>query len=164
MRYQTTASIHGPPETAIRIVRDALIANGFRIVDSCAGELTMMGPGMNSSRENPLRGVSLVTARVNQTQLELDAELGGVARLGRFVFFFPIALGLLLMLFFAIIAWAIANFGQQPLPSLIPLLTPLLTTLPWLVIGPWMTRIIRRRTERAIDALVHNATMIATDQ
>ncbi|MEL6982263.1 MAG: hypothetical protein AAFO29_07550, partial [Actinomycetota bacterium] len=29
----------------------------------------------------------------------------------------------------------------------------------WSIVGPWMGRALRRRTERAVDTLVHNAAM-----
>lgn len=117
---------------------------------------------MNSSRENAIRGVTEARVLSDRGVIEIQAELGGVARLGRFVTLFPLVLGVVLAMIFLLIVWANGELGKQPANVWIPLIAPLLSTLPWLILGPWIARLFRRRTERAIESLLQSAAHCAS--
>jgi hypothetical protein len=157
MQYTSSIPIAGPPETAIRVVRDALIANGFTIVEAKPTEFTATGPGMMSTNQNAILGVSKATLRIDGAVIHVKAELGGAAWIGRFAMFFPIGLGVLLAAVFWVIRQAQGNLANKPTA----VLAPLLAVSPWLVIGPLMARFIRKRTEQAVDALLQSAASIS---
>ena len=147
--YLSTSVISGPPEAAIRVVRDALMANAFTITSLSPTAFEATGPGLSSSNQNALLGVSKATFRAEQGLLHVEAELGGAARLGLFVMVFPFVLGGIL-----IITLSAVNRPKA-------LLAPLLAVAPWVVIGPLMARMFRRRTEKAINALLLSAASIS---
>ncbi len=152
MQYVSSIKIPGPPESAVKVVCDALIANGFAIADANSTGVTATGPGLISSNQNAILGASRASFRTEGGVLHVQAELGGAAWLGRFAMFFPIGLGVLLVIIFGAMWWP-----QKPTAVVIPLIA----VSPWLVIGPLMARSIRRKTERAIDALLQSAASMS---
>lgn len=170
-RYLTCEETAEGGGDAIQAAVDALAHQGFRIEQDKGKSATLVGPGMHSTRQNPLVGASEITLRVEGGMLHAEAELGGVDTMRRFLFRFPLLLGLGLGLTFAV-AGGLAGgrafgggFGVPWAPGwrwlLLGLAAGLLPVAPWLVLSPLMARRIRRRTESAIDALIHNATFAA---
>ena len=144
-----------------------LIYNGFELVHRDSTSAVLTGPGMSSTHQNPLLGASKVTLQLRDHALEAAAELGGVDYMRRFLMRFPFLLGLGLGLLFAVVGglhfgrqhgigfgvpwapgwrWLIVAFGGAMLP-----------VTPWLVLSPLMSRMILKRTQRALEVLVRNA-------
>ena len=148
MRYTTTRAYSGATVDALRVIEETLLPNGFHIVKSDASRLELRGPGMWSSKENPIRGATVVSVEARDSVLHLDTSLGGVARLARFACVFPIVLWFVLGLMSATKAEA----------------GGLLTTKSlywigiWLVVGPALAFWIRRRTIGALDTMLLNAS------
>ena len=157
MQYTSSRTLAGSPESALRVVREALVANGFAIVEASPTEVTAIGPGMFDSRQNPLHGVSKAKFRAEDGVIRAQAELGGAVWLGRFAMFFPLGLGLLLAMLFGLMG---LKPGRPGSPSS-PVLIPLIAVSPWLVLGPLLGRFIRKRTEKAVEALVQSAATIS---
>ncbi len=149
MQYVSATAISGRPGTAVRVVRDALVANAFTIVSANPTAFTATGPGLSSSNQNPLLGISKVSLRAEGGVLDVQAELGGASRLGLLAIFLPLALGVLLA--------AIFYLANKPNA----VIAPLGAVAPWLVLGPLMARMIRRRTEKAINALLESSASIS---
>jgi hypothetical protein len=149
MQYVSTTPISGRPEAAIRMVRDALVANAFTIVSASPTAFEATGPGMTGSNQNALLGISKASFRAEEGVIHVQAELGGAARLGLFVMFFPLALGGVL----------VATLSLANKPNAV--LAPLLAVSPWLVVGPLMACFFRRRTEKAINALLLSTASIS---
>jgi hypothetical protein len=147
--YRGTTSIVGSGDEALRVVRDALIANGFSVASTGGGSLEAQGPGMHSSRENPIRGVSRARARVHGSTLEIEADLGGVARLGWLLLILPITLGLIL----AGVTWMQLSGAERAGDYL----GPVLMTGIWIVLAPLFLWHIRTRTVKAVEALLYSA-------
>lgn len=147
MIYVASTTIAGSPEIALGRIRDALLANGLTITTAESTELTVTGPGLMSTKENPIRGVSVATFLAQGGALRVQAELGGAAFLGRFAIYFPIGLGL----FMAAVFWVLLGKSAAVIA--------LLSVSPWLILGPLMARMIRRRTEKALDALLQGAAI-----
>lgn len=120
-------------------------------------------PGLNSTRQNPLLGASKIYLALDGHQLRLDAELGGVDSMRRFLMRFPFLLGLGLGLFFGIgggfmfgrqfgvgfgvpwaqgWTWMFFSIGVAMLP-----------VAPWLFLSPMMSNMIRTRTQNALYAI-----------
>ena len=149
MPYVSAVALSGPPEAAIRVVRDALIANAFTIGSVSPTEFTATGPGLMSSNQNPLLGVSGVSFRAEDGALHVQTELGGATRLGLFAIFFPLGLGLALA--------GVLRVANKPNAFI----APMLAVAPWLVLGPLIAFFIRKRTQKAINALLLSAASIS---
>lgn len=147
-----------------------LTNNGFAIVDHDRTSANLTGPGLNSTKQNPLLGASKIHLELRDQQLRLDAELGGVDSMRRFLMRFPFLLGLGLGLFFGVIGGI--TFGQQfgvgfgvPWAQGITWMlfatgAAMLPVSPWLVLSPMMSKMIRTRTQNALTTLVANAVRI----
>lgn len=152
MRYETRHDFEGSAEAALKAVEAVLVPNGFRLVDSGPGRNRYAGRGMNNSRENPLRGATRIEVAAQTRVLRLHADLGGVRRMALFVCVFPLVLWAGLTL-----APMIATGGDRMDISM----TGILGTALWLVLGPVIAWVIRRRTVRALDDLLAGAAAVA---
>jgi hypothetical protein len=148
-----------------------LEAVGFKILSCDQNRAELQGPGMNSTKQNPLLGATTIQVRRSDSGIKLDATLGGIATMERFLKWFPLGLGLLLGTLFAFVGGM--GFGQQfGIPFGVPWAQglnwiivaytfALLPITPWFFISPWMVNMIRRRTTEALKTLLHNAVMKA---
>lgn len=148
-----------------------LEAVGFRILSCDKRQAELQGPGLNSTKQNPLLGATSIHLRCTENRILLDANLGGVATMERFLKWFPLGLGLLLGTLFAFVGGF--GFGRGfGIPFGVPwaqglnwivvaYLFALLPISPWIFISPWMIRMIRNRTKSALETLLHNAVMKA---
>ena len=153
MRYAASLPFRGRADEAFGLAEAALTALGFRLADKSAAAREWVGPGMNSSRESALLGATRIHASHGGGELAVEAELGGVARLARFVTWFPILLPLTLGLVLAGVFAALHGPG----PWLLAVAAPVAANVAlWLVLGPLMARRFRARTDRALDALLAN--------
>ncbi len=159
MQYTASLSFSGNTEKAFGLAEFALTAIGFRLTQRTAESLEMVGPGMNSTRESALVGASRIHILSNPSALAIEADLGGVERMSRFVTLFPLGLALLLAILFAILFGTLFNTG----PWLFTIVAVTgINAVVWLLVGPWMARRIRARTCRGLDALLAN--MVAVGQ
>jgi hypothetical protein len=169
--YIKTTDFSGPAERVLAAAITTLTNNGFAIVDRSDVEATLAGPGFNSTRQNPLVGASRITIAARGHTLHVNAELGGVESMRRFLMRFPFLLGLGLGAFFAVFGGVFfgqlfgVGFGAPGMAgwrwAALTLTMGLLLSVPWIVISPMMVRTIRRRTHRALDVLVDNCTFHA---
>lgn len=152
MRYETRQDFQGSAESALHAIEATLLPNGFRLVDSGPGRNLYAGRGMNNSRENPLRGATRIEVDAATRVLRLQADLGGVRRLALFVCIFPIVLWAGLTL-----APMIAHGGDRMQIGA----AGMVGTAVWLVVGPLLAWVIRRRTVKALDDLLAGAAAVA---
>ena len=161
--YERTIPFTGDREAAMRLAMNALVANGFRLADKSEHELSFLGPGLNSSRENPVRGATAVRLTWSCGSLSLDAELGGVRRMARFLIFFPLAMAA----FFLLLGGLLLSFGLRSgaNPAMFAgLAVPALALSPWLFLSPWMIRRIRARTVLALDDLLGSLALASRSE
>jgi len=152
MQFIASVAVEGPPQRAVSMLRDALIANAFTITEAGQTGFKATGPGMTSTNQNAIRGVSTATVRAEGNVIHVAAELGGAAWIGRFAVLFPLSLGVLLAMVFGMLWWPKHRDA---------VIVPLLVAAPWLLLGPLMARTVRRRTEQAIEALLQSAASIS---
>src|SRR5689334_8239393 len=103
MQYSSSQPFRGDSEKAFGLAETALTALGFRLMGRTPARVELVGPGMNSSRESPLMGASRIELLSGGGKLSVEAELGGVARMSRFVTLFPICLVLSLGVVFSVV-------------------------------------------------------------
>jgi len=156
MTYENTINFSGDSRRAMQVAIDALIANGFRTGSKTESSLSCTGPGMNSTSQNPLRGISNAQITVSGNTISIRAELGSV----KFMITFLIALMVSMSLLFLMV------FGMTPLHSkTTPTRMPafLLPSAVGLVLVPFLGIMMKRRTTRAVDALLHNMAALSVD-
>lgn len=160
MEYSKTVPFTGKASKALEVARSTFLPQGFQLVASTDYELRVTGPGINSTRENPLKGITeaSIVIRPSASAIEMKATLGGVERMKKFLTFFPLGMALLFMIVFGVLALTVPDF-RRPWIFLIPLAA----LSPWLFLAPMMSRMIGRRTVQAIDTLLSNMVMLGTD-
>jgi hypothetical protein len=168
--FSTYAVTTKPTEDVLQAVLVKLTNNGFAIVKRDGKSVELTGPGLNSTRQNPLLGASRIRLELHGHELSLDAELGGVETMRRFLMRFPFMLGLGLGLFFGVVG-GIA-FGRQfgvgfGVPwaqgltwMLLAIGGSMLPVTPWLFLSPMMSKMMRTRTQNALTTLVTNAVQL----
>jgi hypothetical protein len=144
--YQNSKHVPGEASTAAKRIVDLLSGQGFRIFTQNRDVVELAGPGMSSSRQNPLVGASKVTIRSLGREVAIEADFGAVRRLIR-------TLGIVILsleiLFFGL-SVSIIPFE----PRVLRYIVPVLPVAPWLFLLPWMNWLFKRRTARALDALL----------
>src|SRR5262245_48252499 len=92
MRYLSSVPFRGDIDRALGLAASTLTGVGFRLTGRTAESVRLAGPGVKSTRRNGLRGASHIFIWANGGELVIEAELGGVARMSRFLIWFPICL------------------------------------------------------------------------
>ena len=140
-QYQYSVPFQGDARKAFNIALTSLISLGFEIDRSTDWELHAIGPGMHSNQQPALLGVTELTLSINLSSITADAVLGGAATMKAFIYLFPPALILSLLIFFILLgmkmSWLIG-----------------LIVLPWFIIAPLMSKMIEGKTTQAVDRLV----------
>jgi len=127
--------------------------HGFELEQVGETELVVTGPGMRSTKQNPILGLARGRFQFNESTVEFKGELGGVEFMRKFLYFFPPALGGGLCTFFAL-----SNHFANQNPATV--FTPLLCIASWIFISPIMAKAIKKKTERAIDTVLHNMSIM----
>jgi hypothetical protein len=164
--FATAVAIPVPSGDALLVALVILANHGFTITDRDEHSAHLVGPGLHSTNPNPLLGASRIHLEMRDQQLRLQAELGGVHAMRRFIIRFPLLLGLVLGVLFALGGWVLG----QPFPMgvgvpgarewkwfALAMAAGLLPVAPWLFLGPVIASMVRTRTERALTSLVQNA-------
>ena len=150
MEYSTSAVLNVSPEAAIAAACSLFMANGFKVEQPSATEIIAIGPGMQSTSEKAIFGVTRAEISVSSDRVDIHTELGGVQTMRKFLYIFPPVLGASLSLsFFAFLdgPWYVIFVGFAPI-------------FPWVVISPMMVRWIKKRTTKAVDVLIHNISNV----
>lgn len=158
LEYSKTVPFAGNGAKALDVARAAFVGQSFQIVSSSDSELRVTGPGLSSTRENPLKGLSEASIVVRADSIEVRALMGGAQKLKTFVRVFPLALACLFMIVFGVIAWLVPVMRHAWI-----FLIPLLALSPWLFLAPLIGRSIDRRTRQAVDTLLSNMLMMGRD-
>lgn len=174
MAYSNSIAFTGDAQRLLAAATTILMTHGFAVVYQDDHEIEFAGPGLKSTRQNPILGASTVIIRANHGRLSIEAEYGGVESLRRFMFRFPLLLGLGLGSAFAVMMTAMLvvirltgvrfDFGAPivwwlPILALLP---ALLAVSPWVVLAPWIRHHLERKTTVAIETLMANLCHLAT--
>lgn len=137
----------GSTERAFDLALTTLTGHGFGIDEESADVLTFSGPGLMSTRQSPLLGATwLRLARVG-SNLQLEADLGGVRRMRKFLVLFPPGLALFLLAVFQLIP----GFNMQ-----VAVIAAVASISPWIVLTPLFSVMIQKRTVRSLEVLLQN--------
>lgn len=167
--FEVEAQTTEDPQQALSRAILVLETVGFRIVSCDERNAELQGPGLNSTKQNPLLGATMIHLRCTERTIRLTAKLGGVATMQRFLTWFPWILGLSLGTIFALAGGI--GFGRAAgIPFGVPwaqgfnwilaaYAMALLPVAPWLFLSPWLIRVIRNRTRVALETLLQNAVI-----
>jgi hypothetical protein len=164
--YSKTVPFVGHTAKAVDVARTTFMSQGFQIVANSDHELRVTGPGLNSTKENPLKGVSEASIIIRASAIEIKAMLGGTEKLKKFLRIFPLGMALFFLLVIGIVFGVIAltrSEFQQWWIFLIAALIPALALSPWLFLSPIMVRWIEKKTVQAVDTLLNNMVVIGKD-
>lgn len=157
--YEKSVELKGDPAKALEMAQGVFVQQGFRITETAEDGFEVSGPGMTNNKQNPLLGASKVRATVIGRALSLQAELGGVRQMRKFLLCFIPGMAIFFLILFSILPHT--DRGGQPisLGSVYKLIGLIFS--PWLVIIPVMTSGMRNRTVEALDTVLHNAAVIS---
>ena len=144
MTHTASVKLAGDPARALDLAATVLASNGFRLERRDEQPLVAVGRGMLSTKQNPLTGAGRVALTRIGGELRLEADLGGLRAMARFLVALP--LGMVVALG---VAWAATGGTRSPVPW-----QAALALAPWAVIAPLMIVWIRRRTIIALDDLL----------
>ena len=157
MQYAASLPFSGDTDRAFGLAESALTGIGFQITERTAESVSLVGPGMNNTRQSALGGASRIHILSGRGELALEADLGGVEWMSRFVTLFPPGL----CLFLAILFLGVFGVVLGPGPWMIPAAAvPGGMALIWLVLGPLIARHIRAQTCRGLDTLLANMVAV----
>ena len=157
MDYEKTVPFSGNMEKALDVARNVFIQHNFEIVHGSDSEVELTGPGMLSSRQNPLVGISRVCIRGTNGNLSIEGEFGGIRKLTKYLVLFIVGMAIFFVVFFGII---LPKQGQ-PLNKII--LISLAPFIPWPVIIPLMAIWMKSRTSKALDTLINNMVALGRE-
>ena len=155
MHHSAAIPFSGDPSLAFDLAISLLTGIGFRIEKRDSGVVQFTGPGMNSTRESPLRGASQLRIREGIQELSVEAELGGVERMCRFIRIFPLALNFFLLLL-AVVITAASHPAVLPIVAGVAAAATGVNALVWLALSPMICRQLERKICRFIDTLLEN--------
>jgi hypothetical protein len=153
MHYSTAVAFEGDTAKAFDLAAAALTSLGFRTIARDGSSLEMVGPPMTSNRQSALIGASRISVVHGADELSIEAELGGVQRMSRFVTYFPAGLCLFLCATFYVVFGLVLDHRGWEIPVLAATGGNVML---WLILAPLITRHMRGRTCRGIDALLEN--------
>lgn len=173
MTYSNSVAVTGDAQRVLASASTILMTIGFEVVEQAGDRIEFVGPGLSSTRQNPILGASKLIVGVEHGRLFVNADYGGVDSLRRFMIRFPLLLGIGIGSVFAVIlsvvflvlyilgvdmgpAWAIA--WLSPLMAFGIALT---SVSPWIFLAPWITRHLQRKTADALDTLMTNVSHAA---
>lgn len=172
-KYSTSVSIQEVTGDVLQVALAILANSGFKIVNRDSHSASLTGPGLNNTRQNPLLGATLIQIVVDDDRMKLNAELGGVDSMSRFLTRFPFMLGLGLAVLFGVgggflfgrafgvgfgVPWA-----QGWTWMLFATTIAVVPVAPWLFLTPMIARSIRKRTQHALSTLANNAVQLSRD-
>jgi hypothetical protein len=155
--FSTSVPFTGNARRALAVAQSTLLASNFVVISSSEALLQVKGRGMTSTRGNPLKGMTEGTFVVRNSAIEVSAVLGGVQWLKNFLRIMPLAMAVLFLVIFGVVAVFVPVFRHWWI-----FLIPIAALSPWLVLAPVMGRTIERRTTEAIDDLVSNMVLLGS--
>ena len=147
MDYETEIPFKGDEKKALDVSLNVFISQGFEIVDKRDTSYELMGPGMWSTRQNPLVGISRVMVNAYSDRIKLRAEFGGIKKMQTFLLALICGMALFFIILFGYL------FRDAPGYSIF---IPLAPFFPWPFLIPIMVRVMKKRTLRAIDTFFKN--------
>ncbi len=153
IQYEQSVNLKCDRKEALSEAKRYFMNHGFKLEENESNELIVTGKGMNSSRQNPIRGLTKGKLIFSNTEINFSGELGGVEFMKKFLYFFPPFLALVI-----IVPLAITAYLKKDFPTF-GLFIPLLAISPWIFLAPMMAGSIKKKTEFEIETLLSNIAL-----
>ncbi|MHC4665025.1 MAG: hypothetical protein ACYS9T_03585 [Planctomycetota bacterium] len=157
MDYQRTIPV-ADSEKAVGAAASVFIQHSFRITQKSETAVELTGPGMISSRQNPLVGISQIRILQSTGSLSVEAQFDSVRKLLKYIAVFIVGMGIFFVVLFAVL------FTRQGQPLRIIVLISLAPLAPWPVLLPLIMIWLKSRTSRALDVLLSNTAYLARQE
>ncbi|MHC4060609.1 MAG: hypothetical protein ACYSUC_04855 [Planctomycetota bacterium] len=157
MDYQETMPVADAAK-ALEAVTSIFVQNSFQIVEKSETTVELTGPGMISSRQDPLVGISRIHISQSSGSLSVEAQFDSIRKLIKYIAVFIVGMGVLFVILFGIL------FTRQGQPLSIIVLISLAPFAPWPVLLPLIMRWLKSRTARALDVLLSNVAYLARQE
>jgi hypothetical protein len=151
MKYEKTITYTGDPGTAINIVKNTFLPNGYQIIKTSENSITLEGNNLFwlQQQNNPLTGISQISIHIENSTISLKAELKTINKIILFLIIFLIGLAVLLAGIFALVFSKIED--KHNIIFII-----LMSFAPWPVLLPLIYFFLKARTCKALDILLSN--------
>jgi len=157
MDYEKTEPFSGNMGKVLEVAKNVFIQHNFQIVRDSDTEVEFTGPGMLSSRQNPIVGISRICIRGTSGNISIEAEFEGIRKLTKYLVCFIVAMAIFFVVFFGIL------FSKQDQPLNKTILISLAPFAPWPVIIPLMYKWMKSRTSKALDRLMTNMVVLGRE-
>lgn len=154
MDYQRTMPV-ADSEKAVDAVTNVFIQQSFRITQKSETAVELTGPGMISSRQDPLVGISKIRISQSSGSLSIEAQFDSIRKLIKYLAVFIVGMGVFVVILFGIL------FTRQGKPVGTVVLISLAPFAPWPVLLPVIMIWLKSRTARALDVLLSNTAHLA---
>jgi hypothetical protein len=152
MKYASSVEFPGDAKVGLARLADTFTPLGFRIEHRGSHVLELSGPGMSSTRQSPLMGISSLHAEASGRLLKVTVEFQALDRLLRFIAWLILGLCVFMVALFTVL------FRNRPDFHLWMVVLPF---APWPVLLPALARTLQRRIQRTLDNLLHNYAVLA---
>lgn len=150
VEYERTVAVSGSPEAALDVAEASLRARGFAISTEGQRALVAKGPGLRSTKQDPLLGVSWARVSAVPGGLRMEAELGGTERMRKLLLLLVAGLEVVFIVGFGIVWLVLPTLRRMPILWLF-VIAP---TIPWLFFLPFLAGLIRKSTVIALDTFL----------
>ena len=157
MDYEKTEPFSGNMEQVLEVAKNVFIQNNFKIVRHSDTEVEFTGPGMLSSRQNPVVGISRICIRGTSGNISIEAEFGGIRKLTKYLVVFIVGMAIFFVVLFGIL------FSKQGQPLNKIILMSLAPFMPWPVLIPLIHIWMKSRTSKALDRLLTNMVTLGRE-
>lgn len=157
MDYDKTEPFSGNMEKVLEVANNVFIQHNFQIVRQSDTEVEFTGPGMLSSRQNPLVGISRICIRGSSGNISIEAEFGGIRKLTKYLAFFIAGMAIFFVVLFGIF---LPKSGRSLNKTILMSLAPF---VPWPVLIPLIHIWMKSRTSKALDRLLVNMVALGRE-
>ncbi len=157
MDYEKTEPFSGNMEKVLEVVKNVFIQHNFQIVRDSDKEVEFTGPGMLSSRQNPIVGISRICIRGASGNISIEAEFGGIRKLTKYLVVFIVGMAIFFVVLFGIL---LPKQGQPLNKTILISLAPF---IPWPILIPLIYIWMKSRTSKAIDRLLANMVTLGRE-
>lgn len=153
MEYRNTITITGETQSVLKTAMQMLMAQGFSVLKREEQYLELQGLNAHSSNQNALLGASKVTISATGQRIVVSAELKGYDNLIKILSIMMVVMAI----GFGLMAYFLPNedSSYNPLYAVLPL-------LPWVFLMPFLAKIFKKRTVKALDILVANLAVLGS--